>query len=80
MSTPAGPALAVVSLVRAGRRVELGPVGEGVPCDLELVDGLLRFELAARRLGWSLELDAVDDDLRELFGLVGLPGPGATPR
>jgi hypothetical protein len=65
-----------VSLVCDGRTVELGPISAVVPCDLALVDHLLRFELAARRLGWHVRLRDVDADLTELFDLVGLERAG----
>lgn len=43
-------------------------------CDLGLVDELARLQLAARRLGGSIYLSVVRDDLRELLHLVGLGG------
>lgn len=52
--------------------LDLGRVGSGQRCDLGLVDGLLRLQLAARRLGWSLRLVDVTGDLCELLQLVGL--------
>jgi hypothetical protein len=61
-----------VSLVCDGRTVELGPISAAVPCDLALVDHLLRFELAARRLGWHVRLRDLDAHLAELFELVGV--------
>jgi hypothetical protein len=63
-----------VDLVCDGRSIELGPIGADIPCDLALVDGILRFELAARRLGWRVQLRDVAADLQELFDLVGLAG------
>lgn len=63
---------ATVTLVRGDREVRLGRVGGGARCDLGLVDRLLRLQLAARRLGWSVRLDDVRDDLRALLVLVGL--------
>lgn len=58
-------------LVDGGRRVELGPVDGVLPCDLTLVDDLLRLRLAVTRLGWSLLLVDVDPALQELLDLVG---------
>jgi hypothetical protein len=62
---------AVVALVRDGECVEVGPVA-ATTCDAALVDDLLRFDLAARRLGWQLRLRQVDQQLRELLDLVGV--------
>ena len=61
-----------VEIVGHGRAVELPPIDAAGPCDLALVDNLLRFELAARRLGWEVRLRDVAEDLGELFDLVGL--------
>lgn len=63
---------AEVVLVRGVLEVRLGPVGRGLRCDLGFVDELLRVQLAARRLGWSIRLDNVAEELRELVALVGL--------
>jgi hypothetical protein len=63
---------AVVVLVQGGREVELGSVDRSVRCDLGLVDDLLRLQLVAARLGWSLRITAVRPDLRELFEVAGL--------
>lgn len=71
----AGPTIpvtrAVLELERDGCVVEVGPVGAAA-CDAELVDALLRFDLAARRLGWTLRLREVDPNLHELLDLVGV--------
>ena len=61
-----------VVLVRADQLVPLGPAHPRSPCPLELVDDLARFQLAARRLGWSVQLRSPDPDLVELMVLVGL--------
>jgi hypothetical protein len=63
---------AEVVLVRGVLEVRLGRVGRGLRCDLAFVDELLRVQLAARRLGWSIRLDDVAEELRELVALVGL--------
>lgn len=62
---------AVVELVRDGESVEVG-VLRSTTCDAELVDHLLRFDVAARRLGWHLNLRDVDPALHELLDLLGL--------
>ena len=59
-------------LVRDGQTVSLGRVGAGERCDLGFVDDLLQLQLVIRRFGWSLRLDDVADELRELVELVGL--------
>ncbi len=72
MAGPPTPARrAVVSLVRDGHCVEVGPAAS-TTCDAALVEDLLRFDLAARRLGWRLRLREVDPHLRELLDLVGV--------
>jgi hypothetical protein len=63
---------AVAVLVRDGQRVELGPVDAIGPCDLAVVDDLLRLQLLTARFGWQLRLTQVQQELRELFELVGL--------
>jgi hypothetical protein len=64
------PARARVQLVRDGQAVELGPIEPRATCDGELLDDLLRFDLAARRLGWRVRLRDVDAPLAELLHLV----------
>jgi hypothetical protein len=59
-------------LVRGEQEVSLGRVGAGERCDLGFVDDLLQLQLVVRRFGWSLRLDDVAEELRELVGLVGL--------
>ena len=63
---------AVVVLQQDGHDVVLGSIDRAGRCDLGLVDDLLRLQLAAGRLGWSLRITQVRADLRELFELVGL--------
>ena len=62
----------LVGLAGDDRVVDLGPLPCGGPCDGALVDDLLRFDLAARRLGWRLRLLDVDPHLVELLLLVGV--------
>jgi hypothetical protein len=50
-------------------------VGRDVPCDLDLVDRLLWLCVVVRRLGWSVRLTHVDDELAELLELVGVTSP-----
>jgi hypothetical protein len=66
-----GPKVVVV-LEQGGTTVRLGPVDPTRRCDLALVDDLLRVQHHAARLGWTLRIAEVRDDLRELFELVGL--------
>jgi hypothetical protein len=63
-----------IVLVRPDQEVELGAAEPRSACPLELVDDLARFQLAARRLGWSVRLRSTSRDLVELLGLVGLDG------
>lgn len=71
MAGPATPSRAVLQLERDGRVVEVGPLRAAV-CDAELVDAVLRFDLAARRLGFRLRLREVCPHLHELLDLVGV--------
>jgi hypothetical protein len=78
---PAAPR-ARVELLAPGRSVDLGPIAPRASCDGELVDDLLRFDLAARRLGWRLRLHGVDDELAEVLHLLGVAdriAPGSQP-
>ena len=67
-----GVAYADLVLVRGEQELSLGRVGAGDRCDLGFVDDLLRLQLVVRRFGWSLRLDDVAEELRELVELVGL--------
>ena len=71
MAGPTTPRRAVIDLVCDGSSVELGPVAAD-ECDAGLVEDLLRFDLAARRLGWRMRLREVCPDLYELLDLVGV--------
>lgn len=53
----------------------VGSIDRTTPCDLALVDDLLRFRLAAGRLGLSIRITDLHADLRELFDLLGVPVP-----
>lgn len=63
---------AVVVLVRGSEERSLGQVGAGDRCDLGFVDSLLHLQLAVQRFGWSVRLEDVSEELRELVDLVGL--------
>jgi hypothetical protein len=65
------PRATVVVVAGDGRRF-VTAVGSTVVCDLDLVDRLLWLRLVARRLGWLVFLEDVDDDLRDLLDLVGV--------
>jgi hypothetical protein len=43
-----------------------------MPPDLAVVDALARLQLAARRVGWSIELCVPSTELCDLLDLVGL--------
>lgn len=60
-----------MALVCDGTAVASGYIGFDGGCGLELVDGLLRLDLLARRIGWSVRLTNVTEDLREVLDLVG---------
>ena len=61
-----------VLLIATGDQPFVVRVDHGVPCDLDLVDRLLWLRLMARRMGWILYVEHVDDDLAELLELVGV--------
>jgi hypothetical protein len=52
--------------------VGIGHTSTCGPCDFALVDSLARLALGVRRLGWTMELRDVVDDLADLFELAGL--------
>ena len=58
-------------LVRGGERRVIGRVAPDRPCDLAVVDRLLRIQLVVRRSGWTLRLTAADPTLVELLELCG---------
>jgi len=64
--------LAVVVLVVDGAEVARWSLCRATRPDLALVDELARLHLAARRLGWTVQLCDVRPPLDELLGLVGL--------
>lgn len=63
---------AVIILVSPRCTHTLAPVEWDTPCDLDLVHRLLWLHLRAKRMGWSLRLTDVDNDLRRLIELVGV--------
>jgi hypothetical protein len=63
---------AVITLVQDLQEIPLGGIDCTTRCDLGLVDDLLRLQLHAKRLGWTIRISEVRPDLRELFLLVGL--------
>ncbi len=72
------PRAVVVVVAGDGRRM-LIDIGSAVACDLDLVDRLLWLRLTARRLGWAVILEDVDDDLHDLLDLVGVAALLASP-
>lgn len=66
------PRAVVVLDQGSGHEVVLGSVDSSTRCDLGLVEDLLRLQLHAGRLGWTIRITAVQPRLRELFELVGL--------
>ena len=63
---------ALIVLIVAGRERALGHVDGRIRCDLELVDNLLRLQLAAKRRGGQIRLIQVRSDLRQLLELLGV--------
>jgi hypothetical protein len=62
---------AVIVLVMDGSEHRVGTIALDRPCDFDLVDAILRLQLAASALGWSIRLRDVHPRLRELVDLVG---------
>jgi hypothetical protein len=63
---------AVVVVIAGDRRRSVFAIESAVTCDLDLVDRLLWLRLMARRHGWVVLLEDVDDDLYDLLELVGV--------
>ncbi len=63
---------AVIVLQCDGRDIVLGPLAIQDRCDIGLVERILRLQLSARRMGWSIRLVDVPLELRELVEFVGL--------
>ena len=62
---------AEIVLVMERRELCVGHIPAEARCDLRLVDAILRLQLAALALGWSIRLRQVCPHLRELTELVG---------
>lgn len=62
----------MVVLARRGADVISWPLSWAARPGLAAVDELARWQLAARRLGWSIRLRGSCADLSELLDLVGL--------
>jgi hypothetical protein len=63
---------AEVVLLAGDAVVALGDIRRSVRCDLSLVDALARMQLAAKRLGWRIEVVDADEELAGFLALVGL--------
>jgi hypothetical protein len=63
---------ATVVLVRRGIEVSSWPLWRDGGPNLEVVDELARLQLAARRLGCSIRLRDLGEELSQLLDLVGL--------
>jgi hypothetical protein len=65
------PTTVTVVLTRGDEELSIARV-VSPQCDARVVDVLLRISLEAKRQGWSMRVDGVSDDLRELFVFLGL--------
>jgi hypothetical protein len=63
---------AVVELVNGDRSIVLGVVGARPRGDVEVIDGLLKLQLHAGRMGWRVRISECRGELRELFDLMGM--------
>lgn len=63
---------AEVVLLTGGGAVALGDIRPSVRCDLSLVDALARMQLAAKRLGWTIQVVDAEEELAGFLELVGL--------
>ncbi|MDN5852462.1 MAG: hypothetical protein L0K86_06370 [Actinomycetia bacterium] len=61
-----------VALVVGDLEMPIKSIDRSVRCDMALVDDLLRFRLAANRLGLPVRFADVHEDLQELLELVGV--------
>lgn len=61
-----------IALVVGDLELPVGSVDRTTPCDMALVDDLLRFQVAAGRLGLPIRIIDVHSDLWELFELLGV--------
>jgi hypothetical protein len=66
-----GTSLCTIVVMRHGANVASWALG-GEAAGLDTVDALARFALAARRLGYAIELRDVAVELEELLDLSGL--------
>lgn len=64
----------MAKLVIGGRTYPLHDVDDPARCNLGLAEDLLRLQLQAKRLGWTVLISEVREELRELFDLMGLIG------
>ena len=69
---PLTPRARVVLRFADRSEVCLGPIDGAEPCDLALVDRVLRLRLEAVREGHSVVLADVDADLAALLDLLGV--------
>ena len=69
----------VLVLSRGADERVIGRVAPDRPCDLAVVDRLLRIQLVARRRGWTLHLRAPDPELVTLLELCGFGEVLSTP-
>lgn len=59
-------------MIVEGTSYPLGEINGQLPCDLRLVDAILRLRLELQRAGACLRLGHVDAPLRALLDLVGV--------
>lgn len=52
--------------------IPVGSIDRTTRCDMELVDDLLRFQLAAAPLGLDIRITDIHSDLWELLDLLGV--------
>ncbi|MGH3549838.1 MAG: hypothetical protein ACRDQU_17360 [Pseudonocardiaceae bacterium] len=72
MSVRRGETGTVVVLVHGGVELASWPLGRTSRPDLAVVEELARLQLAARRLGCSIQLRDTCTELRELLVMLGL--------
>lgn len=66
------PPWARIVLLVGDLELPVGSIDRTTRCDMELVDDLLRFQLAARSLGLAIRVVDVRGDLRDLLDLLGV--------
>ena len=61
-----------VVLIIGAHQVAIAVIRGDQRCDIAHANDILRMQLAVCRLGWSIRVDNMQPNLRELFDLIGV--------